>query len=96
MYKPYLLRQLMMRGIVGSMDGWWRWVRVMQRCYGTTSWRWISSRSSAEQRANHTRMTRVTRMTRMRRMSSGIMIVVVRDLNKTIFLLGDNTMQFQK
>lgn len=63
----------MMRSIIGSMDGWWRCMRVMQCCYRTASWCWVSSGSSTYQGTDKT-------VTRMRWMSGGIVTVMVRNL----------------
>lgn len=63
----------MMRGIISSMDGWWRCVCVMQCCYRTASRCWVSSGSSTYQGTNET-------MSRMRWMSSGIVTVMMRHL----------------
>jgi len=80
-YFVHLLRQLMMRGVIGGVDGRWRRVCMMQRRYRTTGWRWISSGSSAHQRTNQT-------VTRMRWVGSGVRTMMVRHL--------DQAMQYRK
>lgn len=61
----------MMRGIIG-VDGWW--TRSVQST-DTTGWWGVSSGSGTHQRTDNS-------VTRMRWMSSGIMIVMMRYLNK--------------
>lgn len=67
----YLLRQLMMCGVL-SMDG--RWTRSMQS-RDTTGWWCISSGSGTHQRTDDSVIW-------IRWMSSGIMTVMMRHLNK--------------
>lgn len=61
----------MMRGVI-SVDG--RWTRGVQAC-DTTGWWGVPSGSGTHQRADNS-------VTRMRWMSSGIMTVMMRYLNK--------------